>query len=237
MHNKTYIAIMGIVVVGIISSVIGVMLHSNGRPIKGVNKYENSTTITTTIENKSEKQTDITTTTKKIPIENKSDSAEDKQKITTKSSAATTEETQTEIAETTTTIKEVATIETTIPITTTYEDNTYVETGSDWSSSNEYDTEEYYGEYSPYDLQTMGVISWGGYRYTYYSENVLPGYGLQIEGRYTDEYGFVCDGDGYICVASSSLPWGTVVGTPFGRAAKVYDSGCAWDIIDIYTNW
>lgn len=243
MHNKTYIAVMGIVVAGIISSVIGVMLHSNGRPIKGVNKYENSTTTTTTIENESEKQTDITTTTKKVPIENKSDSTEEKQKTTTKSSAATTKETQTEIAETTTitttttTIQEVATIETTIPITTTYEDNTYVETESDWSSSNEYNTEEYYGEYSPYDLQTMGVISWGGYRYTYYSENVLPGYGLQIEGRHTDEYGFVCDGEGYICVASSSLPWGTIVDTPFGRAGKVYDSCGAWDVIDVYVSW
>lgn len=241
MHNKTYIAIMGIVVAGIILSVIGVMLHSNGRPIKGVNKYEKSTTTTTTIENESEKQTDITTTTKKVPIENKSDSTEEKQKTTTKSSAATTKETQIEIAETTTTttttIQEVATIETTIPVTTTYEDNTYVETESDWSSSNEYNTEEYYGEYSPYDLQTMGVISWGGYRYTYYSENVLPGYGLQIEGRHTDEYGFVCDGEGYICVASSSLPWGTVVDTPFGRAGKVYDSCGAWDVIDVYVNW
>lgn len=230
MHNKTYIAVMGIVVAGIISSVIGVMLHSNGRPIKGVNKYESSTTTTTTIENESEKQTDITTTTKKVPIENKSDSTEEKQKTTTKSSAATTKETQTKIAETTTTttttIKEVTAIET-----------TYVETESDWSSSNEYNTEEYYGEYSPYDLQTMGVISWGGYRYTYYSENVLPGYGLQIEGRYTDEYGFVCDGEGYICVASSSLPWGTIVDTPFGRAGKVYDSGCAWDVIDVYVSW
>lgn len=239
MHNKTYIVIMGIVVVGIISSIIGVMLYSNGRPIKGVNKYENSATTTTTIENESEKQTDITTTTKKVPIENKSDSTEEKQKTTTKSSAATTEETQIEISEitTTTTIKEVATIETTIPITTTYEDNTYVETKSDWSNSNEYNTEEYYGEYSPYDLQTMGVISWGGYRYTYYSENVLPGYGLQIEGRHTDEYGFVCDGEGYICVASSSLPWGTIVDTPFGRAGKVYDSCGAWDVIDVYVSW
>ena len=83
----------------------------------------------------------------------------------------------------------------------------------------------------------MGVIYWGGYRYTYYSELVLPGYGLSIEGRHVDEYGFVCDGAGYICVASSSLPWGSIVDTPFGRQGKVYDSGCAWDVIDIYVHW
>lgn len=233
MHNKTYIAIMGIVVVGIISSVIGVMLYSNGRPIKGVNKYENSTRIATTIENESEKQTDITTTAKKVPIENKSDSTEEKQKTTTKSSAATTEVTEIVTTKLTTAI---TTAETIIQTATMYDNDEslgteYIETEIEYAGT------EYYGDYSPYDLQTIGVISWGGYRYTYYSENVLPGYGLQIEGRYTDEYGFVCDGEGYICVASSSLPWGTIVDTPFGRAGKVYDSGCAWDVIDVYVSW
>lgn len=92
-------------------------------------------------------------------------------------------------------------------------------------------------DYTPYELYNMGRLYWGDYQYTWYSERVLPGYGLDINGRYTDADGFVCDGDGYICVAASSLSKGTVVDTPFGRQGKVYDSGCAWGTIDVYVNW
>lgn len=92
-------------------------------------------------------------------------------------------------------------------------------------------------DYAPYDLYNQGRLYWGDYQYTWYSENVLPGYGLAIEGRHTDADGFVCDGDGYICVAASSLSKGTVVDTPFGRQGKVYDSGCDWGTIDCYTSW
>lgn len=92
-------------------------------------------------------------------------------------------------------------------------------------------------DYTPYDLYNQGRLYWGDYQYTWYSENVLPGYGLAIEGRHTDADGFVCDGDGYICVAASSLSKGTVVDTPFDRQGKVYDSGCDWGTIDVYVNW
>lgn len=91
--------------------------------------------------------------------------------------------------------------------------------------------------YTPHDLYYNGRLYYGNYQYTWYSERVLPGYGLQISGRHTDADGFVCDGDGYICVAASSLSKGTVVDTPFGRQGKVYDSGCAWNVIDCYVNW
>ena len=91
--------------------------------------------------------------------------------------------------------------------------------------------------YAPYDLYNQGRLYYGNYQYTWYSERVLPGYGLAIDGRHTDADGFVCDGDGYICVASSSLNKGTVVDTPFGRQGKVYDSGCDWGTIDVYVNW
>lgn len=92
-------------------------------------------------------------------------------------------------------------------------------------------------DYAPSDLYNQGRLYWGDYQYTWYSENVLPGYGLAIEGRHTDADGFVCDGDGYICVAASSLSKGTVVDTPFGRQGKVYDTGCDWGVIDCYTSW
>lgn len=77
-----------------------------------------------------------------------------------------------------------------------------------------------------------GVVYDNGYRYTYYSESVLPGGGLNIPGRHHSN-GLVVDGDGYICVASSDLSRGTVVPTPLGDG-KVYDSGCASGTIDIY---
>lgn len=101
------------------------------------------------------------------------------------------------------------------------------------------DSNSYSGSaaYSPSDLQFSGVLYWGGWRWTWYSERILPGYGLSIPGRHTDGDGFVCDGDGYICLASSSLSKGTVVDTPFGRAGKVYDCGCASDVLDVYVNW
>lgn len=91
--------------------------------------------------------------------------------------------------------------------------------------------------YEPYDLYNQGRLYYGDYQYTWYSERVLPGYGLAIDGRHTDADGFVCDGDGYICVAASSLSKGAVIDTPFGRQGKVYDSGCAWGTIDVYVNW
>lgn len=88
------------------------------------------------------------------------------------------------------------------------------------------------------EFQWMGVVEEDGVRYTWYSQNVLPGGGLNelnANGRHV-ENGFVVDGDGYIAVASSDYAMGTVVDTPFGEA-KVYDTGCASGTIDVYTNF
>lgn len=92
-----------------------------------------------------------------------------------------------------------------------------------------------YSTYSPSDLMNLGVIYDGGYKYTWYSEQVLPGGGLDIPGRYSDG-NFVRDENGYICVASSDFDKGTILETPWGTA-KVYDCGCASGTIDIYTSW
>lgn len=83
---------------------------------------------------------------------------------------------------------------------------------------------------------SKGVVYYNGHRETYYSQNVLPGTGLDIPGRHVAEDGTVRDADNYICVASSDLSKGTVVETSLGTA-KVYDSGCASGTVDIYTNW
>ena len=84
--------------------------------------------------------------------------------------------------------------------------------------------------------RSKGVVYYNGHRETWYSQKVLPGGGLRIPGRHVDSRGLVCDGDGYICVASSDLAKGTIVKTSLGTG-KVYDSGCASGTIDIYTNW
>ena len=86
------------------------------------------------------------------------------------------------------------------------------------------------------NLRYNGVEYDGNTRYTWYSQNVLPGGALNIPGRHVGEDGYVMDGDGNICVASSDLPYGTHVDTPYGPAV-VYDSGCASGTIDVYTNW
>ncbi len=84
--------------------------------------------------------------------------------------------------------------------------------------------------------KSKGVVYYNGHRETWYSQRVLPGGGLNIPGRHVDENGIIRDGDGYICVASSDYPKGTIVETSLGTG-KVYDSGCASGTIDIYTDW
>ena len=78
-----------------------------------------------------------------------------------------------------------------------------------------------------------GVINWGGYRFTYYSQSVLPGYGLRIPGRHVNGAGYVCDGNGYIVLAGSA-PKGTVYPTPFGGPGKIYDRGTVGNHLDVY---
>ena len=84
----------------------------------------------------------------------------------------------------------------------------------------------------------VGVVYYNDHKETYYSQQVLPGGGLNIPGRYVAEDGTVRDEEGYICVAAdpSYLGYGSTVETSLGTG-KVYDSGCDYGTIDIYTNW
>lgn len=110
-------------------------------------------------------------------------------------------------------------------------------TGSVENYSYEYYEPSYSNSgYSGTNLMTDGVVCDGGTRYTWYSERVLPGGGLNIPGRHVNSDGFVVDGNGNICVASSDLPYGTAVSTPWGDGV-VYDGGCASGTVDIYTSW
>lgn len=97
-------------------------------------------------------------------------------------------------------------------------------------------------ESSGYDhpFRSQGTTNDGNYDYTWYSQRALPGEGLSIPGRHVNEDGFVCDGDGRICVAIDGMDYGTEVDTPFGKAV-VYDhvspDGSRTGLIDVYTDW
>lgn len=78
--------------------------------------------------------------------------------------------------------------------------------------------------YSLSDFMFRGVITWQGKTFTYYSQQVLPGYNLRIPGRHVNSAGYVADGNGYIVLASDYYPKGTVISTPFGSPGKVYDA-------------
>lgn len=78
-----------------------------------------------------------------------------------------------------------------------------------------------------------GAVNWGGYKFTFYSQQVLPGPGLQIPGRHVNDAGYVSDADGYIVLAGDAAK-GTVFPTPFGYEGKIYDRGTVGNHLDVY---
>lgn len=83
-----------------------------------------------------------------------------------------------------------------------------------------------------------GVYYFNGYKETWYSTNEGCGQATArpIPGKHVDENGIIRDEDGYICVASSDLPFYYVITISLGDA-KVYDTGCSSGTIDVYTTW
>lgn len=86
--------------------------------------------------------------------------------------------------------------------------------------------------------KSKGVVYFNGHRETYYSQRVLPGPGLKIPGRHVASDGTIRDENNYIVVAADPAfkAKGTILETSLGTA-KVYDCGCAYGTIDIYTDW
>ena len=84
-------------------------------------------------------------------------------------------------------------------------------------------------------FRSQGTVNDGTYNYTYYSQRVLPGGGLDIPGRHVDDDGFIRDENGNLCIASSNHAKGTEIDTPYGKGV-VYDY-CPSDNLDIYTDW
>lgn len=86
-------------------------------------------------------------------------------------------------------------------------------------------------KYSCSRFKKLGRVRYGDYTYTWYSQRVLPGGGLNIPGRHLNEYGLVVDENEYVVIASDDLPHGTVVDTPVGIQGIVYDEGAEMEIL------
>lgn len=88
-------------------------------------------------------------------------------------------------------------------------------------------------------LTRSGGVNWfNGHRETWYSQRELPGGGLNIPGRHVRSDGVICDGDGYVVVASpnrSDRVNGAIIDTSLGQG-KAYDF-CPGGSYDIYTDW
>ena len=106
--------------------------------------------------------------------------------------------------------------------------------GTGNNSNNKYNYPSGPGQLNPW----VGVVYFNGHRETYYSQRVLPGYGLKIPGRHVASDGTIRDSSNYICVAAhlDEYSRGQVVQTSLGPG-KVYDTGCAKGTIDLYTDW
>ena len=131
--------------------------------------------------------------------------------------------------------------ETQAPVIVETESQSVVESETEIESATEPQTETTASTavYTPEYFKQMGVLNWGGSKWTWYSEQILPGEGLYIPGRHLDESGYVCDENGYICCAAdlSYIPRYTVIETPFGKLGKIYDTGCAYGVVDVYVHW
>lgn len=86
-------------------------------------------------------------------------------------------------------------------------------------------------------FKKLGRVRYGDCTYTWYSQRVLPGGGLNIPGRHLNEHGLVVDENEYVVIASDDLPHGTVVDTPVGIQGIVYDEGSGNGNLDIYCDW
>lgn len=86
--------------------------------------------------------------------------------------------------------------------------------------------------------KSNGAIKIFGHWETWYSTNEAGGKetAVSIPGKHVADDGTIRDEDGYICVASSDLPFYSLVMTSVGPG-KVYDCGCSSGIIDVYTTW
>lgn len=98
----------------------------------------------------------------------------------------------------------------------------------------------------PYNIESNhltksnGSIKYNGHRETWYSIHE-PGQTVtarDIPGKHIADDGTIRDAEGYICVATNQrfYKYGDVVMTSVGPG-KVYDCGCSYGTVDVYTSW
>lgn len=91
--------------------------------------------------------------------------------------------------------------------------------------------------YTADDFMFMGEILYGDFRYTWYSQNVLPGDGLDIPGRHVED-GYVVDEYGYTVLATCEAEYGATMDIPVGTGiGKVYDYCDEPGTVDVYTDF
>ena len=88
----------------------------------------------------------------------------------------------------------------------------------------------------PLLTKEKGRVRFNGHYETWYSQKVLPGYGLNIPGRHVDGRGLVCDINNFICVATTLVSMGQTINTSLGMG-KRYDTCGVANTVDIYTDW
>ena len=142
-------------------------------------------------------------------------------------------EEETTTTETATTSTEISTKETITEVLT--EKTTTDTTTSKKAVETQYTPKTESNSISAGQFKRDGIIYTDEYKFTWYSEKVLPGGGLNIPGRYSDG-DYVRDENDYIVLASRDLPKGTIVETPFGDG-KVYDVCRDSGTIDVYTSF
>lgn len=171
-------------------------------------------------------------------IENNDKNTEVSSQVTTSIKTTTMAVTTTTTEPTTvvTTTKKVTTTEKpTEPPTTEYIEEEYIDDEEEevYIEPN-YSSDVYY---SASEFQFQGVIWYNGLKWTYYSDYVLEGSGLDIPGRHYDENNYICDSNGYIVLASCDYAKGTILNTPLGKQGKIYDYCPTSGIIDVYVHW
>ena len=121
--------------------------------------------------------------------------------------------------------------------------------GSIWWSDNEDDFEmnEVELQYSEkYDIvdnhltKPNGTVRFNGHLETWYSTYESGGQSTarSIPGKHIADDGTIRDADGFVCVATNQkfYQYGDIIMTTVGPA-KVYDCGCLYGKVDVYTNW
>lgn len=98
-------------------------------------------------------------------------------------------------------------------------------------------------KYKGKSFKRVGHCKWNGCSWTWYTARRFPDRrnALGIKGKHRDKRGFICDKDGYICLASGrgNKKKHAIVPTPFGKYGKVYDTNGGYNNrwFDVYTNW